>query len=295
MNVAVTLEEKRDDEGNITRPAKIGCSTWTMKHARKIMRLAFQCAVDDKLIPVNPVQDITIPKKQAKERKTLNVRELAELFLALENSRWKHSAWFMLLTALRRGEMLALKECDADEINRRITVDKSDSSTGLGGTKGRKVHYVPLTDAAIKCLKEQRKMLQEEENPILYKDELKKTGLIFPNIKGEMLNPNSYYTVIARAAAKAGLHVSPHCLRHTFVYLNKNKLSITELQSILGHESSTTTYDIYGKMLDESLDKTAKQMDDVFQSVGNDMKKQKENIMARAGKVVQFTDLRRAK
>jgi integrase len=276
---------------------KKGLSTWTMKHAKKVMNGAFSKAVKDKIISSNPVpkgdseQKIDIPNRQAKPRKTLNHEELVKLFRQLESSRWIWSAKFMLVTGIRRGELLALRWSDIDYINNRITVDKSDSSTGLGDTK-TKIHYIPLSPLMKIYLAGQRQMLEGEPNPILHNEDLKKANLVFPNKSGVMLKPGSYYTMMTRAAAKAGIKASPHCLRHTFVYMNRKKLSLKELQNILGHDESTTTLDIYGDMIDESTDETAKQMDETFKDLDADIKKSK---MEQTAKIINLSDRRKAK
>lgn len=265
-------------------------STWTMKHARKIMNLAFEKAVKDKLIPVNPVKDIEIPKKQAKPRKTLNSDELAKLYRELERSRWIWSAKFMLVTGMRRGELLALQWSDIDIINKRITIDESDSSTGLDDTKSSKVHYVPLSKLMQKYLDGQKQMLKDENNPILENEELKKSNLVFPNKKGVMLQPGSYYTMLYRYAADAGIKASPHMLRHTFVYMNRKKLSLKEIQNILGHDESTTTLDIYGDMIDESTEQTGKDIDETFADLDKSIEKIKEREEA---KIIDFASRRK--
>jgi integrase len=248
-------------------------STWTMKHARKIMNSAFERAVKERFIPSNPVIGIEIPKRQPKVRKTLNSEELAKLFTELKKSRWIWSAKFMLVTALRRGELLALRWSDIDFVNKRITVDESRSSSGVGDTKSSKVHYVPLSKKAEEYLSEQKRMLEEENNPILNNEELKKTNLVFPSKSGTMMQPNSYYTMLSRYAKEAGIYATPHCLRHTFVYMNRKKLSLKEIQYILGHDESTTTLDIYGDIISDSTDETARQLDEVFADIDKEIEK----------------------
>jgi integrase len=283
--------KKNDIQDIILFMNKKGLSTWTMKHAKKIMHGAFEKAVDDKILALNPVQGIDIPKKNAKPRKTLNTEELIKLFRQLEISRWIWSAKFMLVTGMRRGEMLALRWSDIDFINKRITIDESDSSTGLGDTK-TKIHYIPLSKKADDYLKAQKRMLEEEPNPILHNEDLKKANLIFPNIKGKMLQPGSYYNMMARAAKKIGIKASPHMLRHTFVYMNRKKLSLKELQQILGHDESTTTLDIYGDMIDESTDETAKTIDEVFAGIDEAIQQEEEKQTA---KVIDLSQRRKAK
>lgn len=142
----------------------------------------------------------------------------------------------ILVTAVCRGELLALRDTEIELENRRIVIDESDSSTGIGDTKSAKIHYVPLSRKAMEYLSEQRKMLEKEVNPILFNEDLKKTGLLFPSEKGTMLRADSFTKMMGRFAAKAGRKASPHCLRHTFVYLSRKKLSLKELQYVLDHD-----------------------------------------------------------
>lgn len=284
--------KSHDVQSVIAEMNKKGLASKTMKHTKTVMSVAFTKAFKEKIIPENPVVDIEIPVKQKKPQKTLSTDELAKLFKAMANSRWIWSVKFMLVTGLRRGELLALKWTDIDWENKRITVDESNSNTGLGDTKSSKVHYVPLSDKAIEYLNGQKKMLQNESNPILFNDKLKETALIFPNESGMMLRPGSYYTMIARYAAKAGIKASPHCLRHTFVYMTRETLSLKELQAILGHDESTTTLDIYGDIINDSTAKTASRIDEIFSKIDEEAEKVVEKKEA---KVISLMDFKKAK
>jgi integrase len=245
------------------------------------MHNSFARAVKNKIINENPVKDIEIPSKQAKPRKVLSHEELSKLFKSMQNSRWIWSIKFMLVTGMRRGEILALKWSDIDYGNKRITVDESNSVTGLGDTK-TKIHYIPLSDRAKSYLNSQRLLLESERNPeVLNKDstikEIKGSACyVFPKKKGGMIKPNTFYHTMCRYAEAVGIKATPHCLRHTFVYLSRKTLSLKDLQNILGHDESTTTLDIYGDILDESTDKTAKQIDEIFDQVDIEFKKIEE-------------------
>ncbi len=281
-----------DIQSVIAKMNEKGRASKTMKHVKSIMNIAFSKAFDEKLIPFNPVVKIDIPIKQAKPRKTLTLEELSKLFKAMEHSRWIWSVRLMLVTGLRRGELLALKWTDIDFSNKRLTVDESNSSTGIGDTKSAKVHYVPLSDKAIEYLNEQKRMLELEFNPILFNEDLKKTALVFPSENGVMIRPDSYYTMLSRFAKKAGIKASPHCLRHTFVYMTRESMSLKELQAILGHDESTTTLDIYGDIISDSTFKTAAKIDDVFSKVDEEIERVEKEKVAKAnkemGKVIPF-------
>jgi len=245
----------------------------TMKHVKSIMNIAFSQAFDDKLISANPVVKIQIPVKQAKTRKVLSIEELIKLYKAMEHSRWIWSIRFLLVTGLRRGEMLALKWTNIDFVNKRLTVEESIGSDDDTDTKNAKVHYVPLSDKAISHLDGQKRMLEEEFNPILHNDELKKADLVFPSENGVMIRPDSYHTMLYRFAKKAGVKASAHCMRHTFVYMMRKKFTLKDLQAALGHDESTTTLDLYGDILDESMIENASQIDDVFDKVEEEIKR----------------------
>lgn len=266
-------------------------STWSMKHARKIMSIAFAQAFKEKYIAENPVIDIQIPKRQASPRKTITVSELKILFKNLESTRWYWAFYFMLVTGLRRGELLALKWSDIDYANKRIIVDESNSTTGLGDTKSSKVHYVPLSDRAIYYLSKQKEMLEQEPNPILKNEELKKLDLIFPSEKGTLLKPDSLNSVLDRINEKTGLHITPHMFRHTFVYMSKGLMSLSELQEALGHDEATTTLDIYGTMLSDA-GKVASKIDEAFSKLDEEINKIEEKKEA---KVISIFDRKKAK
>jgi integrase len=292
----------------VTKLQKVGLSTWTMKHARKIMHIAFDVALDDKIIFENPVKDIKIPVKQAKPQKTLKTEELKMLFFYLKNTRWYWAVRLMLVTGLRRGELLALQWSDIDYKNKYIVVDESDSSTGSGDTKSAKTHYAPLSELAMYYLGKQKEMLQNEDNPILQNEALKKLDLVFPSDVGTLMKPDSFNSALDRVNEKVqneidkkikngkevkltNFHVTPHMLRHTFVYMNKGKMSLTELQEALGHDESTTTLDMYGTMLSDT-GKVAKKVDESFSELEKELEKVEQKM---DGKVIDFNKRRKAK
>lgn len=265
-----------------------GLSTWTMKHARKIMNLAFSKALDDKLIAENPVYKIEIPKKQAKPRKTIKTDELKIFFECAKKTRWYWTFKFLLVTGLRRGELLALRWSDIDYTNKRIIIDESNNTSGIGDTKSAKVHYVPLSELAIYYLRKQKELLDKENNPAVHNDELKKQDLVFPSKQGTMMKPDSLNSVIDRINRKANIHVTPHMFRHTFVFMSKGKMTLSELQEALGHDESTTTLDIYGTMLSDTTE-VANKIDAVFKSLDEDLKDVED------GKVINLFLRRKAK
>lgn len=291
MNTKIVKKAKLDDKGNIIKPEQKGYSSKTMKETIGVLRRGFAKAVKDKKIPESPVKDIEIPNKQKKPRKVLSIQELHDLFEAMKNSRWICAMRLLLVTGMRRGEILALRDNDIELDNRRIVIDESDSSGGLGDTKSAKIHYVPLSKRAMLYLSQQRNVLEKEFNPILFNAELKKTGLLFPSENGTMLRADSFTKLVARFAVKAGIKASPHCLRHTFVFMNRKVLTLKDLQYILGHDESTTTLDIYGDMFDDSSEETANVIDNVFDKIDEkllQLEEEKNKKPEAKGQVLEF-------
>jgi len=267
-----------DIQSVIIEMNKKGLASSTMKHAKKIMNIAFNKAVEDYILPITPIKTVEIPNIQPKEKKVLSMVELGQILQQLQTSRWQYAVKFLLLSGLRRGEILALKWSDVDYSNNRISITKSNSSTGLSDTK-TKIHYIPLSDKLKEYLGKQKEVLRKEDNPILFDKEKAKSCLIFPNNKGVMLQPGSFYTMMARAGQKRDIKCSPHMLRHTFVYMTRKQLSLKELQNILGHDESTTTLDIYGDLLEEPTKEVIKTIDEVFKEIDNISEVKKATII----------------
>jgi len=288
MNDKIVAPAAMDDTGKVVKPEKRGYSTRTMNHVKGVMLRSWKKLIKDKIVVENPVVDIEIPQRQAKQRKVLSILELHKLFVSMKNSRWIWSMRLLLVTGMRRGELLALRENDIDLGNRRIIIDESDSSTGIGDTKSAKIHNVPLTKQAMEYLFEQRKMLLKENNPILFNEELKKEGLLFPSDEGKLLTANSYTKMMRRYTEKIGVYASPHCLRHTFVFMSRKKLSLKDLQYALGHDESTTTLDIYGDMIADSSEEAANILDNIFDKIDDKLHELEENKKKVPGKVLEF-------
>ena len=67
---------------------------------------------------------------------------------------------------------------------------------------------------------------------------------MFLNARGGRLSRQSAWTVLDRAAARAGVtaEVSPHTLRHSFAtHLLDGGADVRTVQELLGHASVTTT------------------------------------------------------
>jgi integrase len=104
----------------------------------------------------------------------------------------------------------------------------------------------------------------------------KKTGYLFParKKKNAALTITQINRIVTEIGKRAGLkspnpksetgNINPHLLRHTFSRLCKDAgLGIEEVQGLVRHKSFKTTYDVYGVL---NFDEIQKRYEDKFLS-----------------------------
>jgi site-specific recombinase XerD len=136
---------------------------------------------------------------------------------------------------------------------------KRDEFTVLG--KGKKHRVVYLSDEAKRAIKaylDHRK----DTSPFLFvrHDRARRTAGSAP----ASLTPRSVQRIVDRYAREAGItkRVTPHTLRHTYATdLLRNGADIRAVQSLLGHESITTTQ-VYTHVTDKELKRVYKEFHD---------------------------------
>lgn len=286
-NVPLNTVDESDIQGLIAKMKENGKSTNTMKQVRKVLSLIFKQAKKDKYITELPTAEIEIPVIQQKKRKVLKIKEFHTILKYLENSRWFWPLQFMVVTGLRRGEFLALRWSDIDEDNKVISVEDNNTNQGIGTTKSNKVHYVSLSSIAKKCLDKFKVRLMSEGHPANDCS----NGIVFIGKYGEPLRPQSLNNVFRRIKNFTGIETTPHCMRHTFVYYTKNKLSLSELKDNLGHDETTATLDIYGDMLYDTS-KVADKLDQSFKLLFTEPKPEENTIEKPMKGVVNLENLK---
>lgn len=288
-NIQIRHVGRADVQDMIAALLKDKYSISLIKNVRKALSVAFISArEDEQLVDFNPTRDTKVPKGKKPVRKTFKVEELAIIIERFLTSRWLYAILFMLATGLRRGELLALKWTDIDFKDKHIKILKNLTIYGEDTPKDDDYHYVPLTDHAITYLNGWRNQLQKEHNIASYKE----VETIFVSQKGTSLRPSSFNNILAKR--KFNFKVTPHMFRHTFVYLSKGRLSLSELQEALGHASSTHTLDIYGLMLTdtvtvaEKIEESYKGLDEALEAIKN-KSNQQDNVIDFAQKKLRKT------
>ena len=121
-------------------------------------------------------------------------------------------------------------------------------------------------------------ILSEHAKEILNNQEqmLKDAGIIspyvFPNDKGELLNPNLLWKKWDVCRKEHGISSSLHEMRHTFISVAKADIPEQILKQAVGHSKSMDTFGIYGHKVDGEMNKFASTVDNIFDAILNNEK-----------------------
>lgn len=194
------------------------------------LRAAFNYALDAKYIDINPFLstrsnshilfriDETLPR-------FLHMKEIASLFMAIDDKDFFFAISLYLYCGLRRSELIRLNAQDLDLENGFIYVRR---------TKTKKDRAVPINN-------ELRKVMQERSLPDI--------GPLFPRWS----SPDSMSRLFHKYASKAGIKARLHDLRHTFgSYLAMSGVDLKRIKELMGHSDIHTT-EIYAKLTKEHL------------------------------------------
>lgn len=233
-------------------------------------RNVFDFAVRNNYIEASPFDNTVYPKntffeeEEALEKFWTKEQSLYFLEQVKAHESLKRYAMFrtLLLTGMRKGELLALQEKDIDDASQNITINKTlfynkDGSYQLlkpkTKTSIRDLHLDDETYAVLKDLIRQNKKLR------LQFGERAEHSFIF--IKETSFDPfrNSYVNeVLTKLCEKYKLpRITVHGLRHSCAsLLFAAGVDVKVVQKLLGHAHIETTMNIYTHVTTEQVEKT---------------------------------------
>ena len=198
-----------------------------------LVSAALRSAVKKRLLSFNPMDEVDRVRHHSTVTPWLTVDQAR---LLLETSKDAHDryyiAWLLMLCCgLRRGEMLALKWSDVDELRSELHVCRQlvvvDGRVLITRPKSlSSIRDIPLDDAVLTVLR------------------------LHPRTGDDILNGVTRSMLadgLDRAIDRAGLpRVTLHGLRHTMASVAVDgSVDVRVLQSIMGHAHFQTTADIY--------------------------------------------------
>jgi integrase len=194
-------------------------SARTVRHIAGLMHVALRTAVRWKLLKVNPIDAVMLPKVKKQQARALDPGQLAWYAEAARS----HGLYEFLMTAAatgcRRGELLALQWTDIDLTGRSLWITKSVEQTKAGlrvkPTKSEKPRPVSLPGSTVEILKS-LKEAQTKQKALFGTDYRTDLNLVFCSLYGDYLKPDSVTAKACLIARRVGLESTGiHTLRHS--------------------------------------------------------------------------------
>lgn len=245
-----------------------GLSPKTVKHVHTMLHKALEDAVRWGHLARNPVSLATPPKPRTPEMKVWTPEQLRAFVYHARTDRL-FAAWLLLvITGMRRGEVLGLAWDHVDlsrgrlSVVRNLTVVRyehvefSEPKTA----KGRR--SIALDGTTVAALKEHRKRQQEEQLAAgaLWQN----SGLVFCRENGAPLHPQTLTRSFQLLGRDAGLpRIRLHDLRHSYATAALSAgIPAKVVSERLGHASIAITLDTYSHvnpaMQEEAADTVAR-------------------------------------
>lgn len=183
--------------------------------------------------------------------------------------RWKVLLHFLVVTACRRGEAVAVKWSKIDFQNRTVRIDRTLVNSKIKElcedyTKTRDRRTLVLPQETMELLKALRK--EQLRLRLLNRDRWQDTDYVFTTDTGAPTSPQTVTSWLRDFSVKHGLpHINPHAFRHTAasVLLSKG-VDIVTVSKHLGHSDVSTTENYYSHIIEENKAKASECIADVL-------------------------------
>ena len=220
----------------ISTLSSLGLATSSVARKISSIKIFFRFLVLDRIINIDPTENIDTPKVIRKLPEVLTADEIGQIINSNHGSRARtvreYRNWAMLetlyATGVRISELLSLRMTDISLPDRFIKV--------FG--KGSKERIVPLGRYAIRAIKEYQHLARN----LLLKG--KTSEYLFINNRGQKLSRMGFWKILREniRRAKIDKRVTPHSFRHCFAtHLLEGGANLREVQEMLGHANITST------------------------------------------------------
>ena len=205
-----------------------------------LLNALFVAAMDNDLCEKNPASRVKFPRIKEGQRESFTLDEVCHILnyaMSYERPRIAVAVMTLLLTGLRRGELLGLKESDIS--GNTLTVNRA---VFLANHKAYVKEHEAKTESSLRTIP----LLPElayRLRTLPHKGEF-----LFSTKNGTLLHPRNFtrdYDAFfrhLREAEPSVRHLSPHCCRHTFATLTRESgADLRVVQELLGHTDIKTT------------------------------------------------------
>lgn len=221
----------------------------TLNNKIALLNQALDEAVDDELIPVNPLYGKKLKGQNTVSRKIdidpFSTKEVAEILNHCSGQQ-HNLIHFAFSTGLRTSEFIAVTWNDIDWINNKINVNKARTADDriISYTKTvASYRWVTLTTDVLKTLKDQKQYTYLEGNEIFHNPRTNKPWT------GDKPIRNQWTTILKRAGVR---YRYPYQTRHTFATLAATAgENIGWISKQMGHTNAGFTYKTYAGWIDD--------------------------------------------
>ncbi len=231
-----------------------GLSSTTVHSIHTTLHHALKAAVEQRLIPANPADEVEPPKIVRKPMGILNDEQLERFKEEIsKDDVWHDFFYTELTTGLRLGEICGLMWPDFEERSGTLQVSRTlhkekDGRLVAGDTKtyaGTRKIVLPSSTAELLRVRKKKSF-----SPWIFHDPLHPEAPI---------NPSSAYRQLKKILATAGLpSIRFHDLRHTFsTHALASGVDAKTLAGILGHTKASFTLDTYTHTTDDMQKRAA--------------------------------------
>jgi len=237
------LSGRRDGTG--------GLSARSVRYIHVTIHRALKSAVRLGLLSRNVADSVDVPGLERHEMQTMTEYDIHAFLEAARSTPYYTLFYLALFTGMRRSELLALRWSDMDLLMCQASVNRTLHRLNNGEiifreTKTAKSRrMVALSPHTCLVLQEHRQ--KQEQDRLLADNPLQESNLVFSQLDGTPLLPDSIthaFMVLARRIGLSGIHL--HSARHTHASLMlKQGVHPKIVQERLGHASIQITLDTY--------------------------------------------------
>lgn len=220
-----------------------GLEVSTVNRHISSLKSFFNYLVDESIIKVSPIEEVSSLKKTKKLPKYLSISEVDKLLNIPLNSEfdYRNKAMLELMygTGLRVSELVSIEYSNIDFENSVIRVNG----------KGKKERIIPLGEVASYYLKV---YLNDYRSKLLKRNTYNQ---VFLNNHGKPITRQGFNYILENIRELTGIEkeITPHVLRHSFAtHLLEGGADIRSIQEMLGHENISTT-NIYTEVVNDVL------------------------------------------
>ena len=220
-----------------------GLEVSTVNRHISSLKSFFNYLVDESIIKVSPMEEVSSLKKAKKLPKYLSISEVNKLLNIPLNSEFDYRNKAMLelmyATGLRVSELVSIEYSNIDFENSIIRING----------KGKKERIIPLGEVASYYLKV---YLSDYRSKLLKRNTYNQ---VFLNNHCKPITRQGFNYILENIRELTGIEkeITPHVLRHSFAtHLLEGGADIRSIQEMLGHENISTT-NIYTEVVNDVL------------------------------------------